>query len=252
MNIVRRTVVFVHARPLELLLALSIVVLIGQLCWPDAVHWWRLPGPGQIGFDTLEAETLASEFLIQLPPAYRNEKLWPLVIFLHGSGSTGNNPNILRSEPVFRQALPAIVASPQCRPSYSWEPDAVADLIKCVASRYHVDRKRIYLVGHSMGAYGAWKTAAAHPELFAAIVPISGAGDVSDVKSLVGLSVWAFHGDKDKTIPVAESKRMVEAIQRDAGQPRLTILPGAGHAICETVCKRRDLWEWLFRQHRSE
>jgi predicted peptidase len=252
MNIVSRFIAFVHTRALELLLAISSLLLIGQLCWLPVVHWWYLPGPGQIGFDSFEAKTLASEFVIQLPPRYRNGQLWPLVVFLHGSAERGNDSNVLRNENLFRQKFPAIVAAPQCLPTFSWEPNAVADLIQYVALRYHVDRNRIYLVGHSMGGYGTWDTAAAHPDLFAAIVPISGGGDPNNVKPLAGIPAWAFHGKKDKTVPVAESERMIEAIREAGGEPKLTVIPNAGHGICQAVCDRANLWEWLFQQRRRQ
>lgn len=102
-----------------------------------------------------------------------------------------------------------------------------------------------------MGAYGTWETAAGHPEMFAAIVPISGGGEEKDALSLARTSVWAFHGAKDKTIPVAESERMIDAIRKAGGKPKLTIFPDAGHAICDLVCSRPDLWEWLFLQRRD-
>jgi predicted peptidase len=117
---------------------------------------------------------LADEFVIQLPLHYREQAEWPLVVFLHGSGARGNDAIALRRKEVFRQNLAAICAAPQCLPSCRWEPEVIAKFIQHVVSKYRVNARRIYLVGHSMGAYGAWKTAPVHPELFAAIVPISG------------------------------------------------------------------------------
>lgn len=252
MNVFRSFVVFIHARALELLLVLSITFLIGQLCWPAVVHWWRLPIPGKTGFDTFQVATLASEFVIQLPQSYRNGLSWPLIVFLHGSGERGNDATVLHGQDLLRQKLPAIVAAPTCLPPCTWEPDAVANLVRYIASRYDVDPKRIYLVGYSMGGYGTWRTAASHPELFAAIVPISGGGDPNDAKTLAAMPVWAFHGEKDKAVPVAESEHLIEAMHKAGGEPRLTILPNEGHGICGTVCYRTDLWEWLFQQRRRQ
>jgi predicted peptidase len=251
MNVFRRFVIFVHAKSLGLLLLLVIILLVGQLNWLTIIHWWRLPKPGTTGFDSFQAATMEPEFAIQLPRSYYKEQRWPLVVFLHGSGERGKDPNILRDQGPFRQDLPAIVAAPQCLPSYDWESNAVAGLIQYIVSRYHVDRARIYLVGYSMGGYGTWATAASHPELFAAIVPISGGGS-NVAKTLAAMPVWAFHGEKDKAVPVAESERVIEAIRNAGGNPRLTILRGEGHSICRVVCDRADLWEWLFQQHHSQ
>ena len=252
MKTIRKLVAFAHAWTLKLSLALSILLLVGQLCWPSVMHWWRLPSPGQIGFDSFEADTMAREFVIQLPSAYSKGQHWPLVVFLHGSGERKYDAAIVHGRDVLRQRLPAIVAAPTCLPSCGWAPDAVAELIQCIASGYHVDRNRIYLVGYSMGGYGAWETAAAHPELFAAIVPISGGGDPNQAKPLTRLAIWAFHGENDKAVKVEESQRMIEAVRREGGEPRLTILPKEGHGICGSVCDRTDLWEWLFQQRRRQ
>lgn len=87
-----------------------------------------------------------------------------------------------------------------------------------------------------------------HPDLLAAIVPISGGGDPKNAKSSAGIAVWAFHGEKDEAVPVAKCERMFAAIRKLGGQPRLTILPGAGHQICEPVCARAIFGSGLFRQ----
>lgn len=248
MNVLRRFAVFVHCRAFELLLALLIILLIGQLTWPEIVRWWHLPSPGQAGFDTFHTSTLARKFVIQLPQSYHSRETWPLVIFLHGSGDRGNDPTSLLDSCPFRQELAAIVASPQCLPSFSWDPDTVAEFTDHVASRYHVDRRRIYLIGYSMGGRGAWNTAAAHSDLFAAIVPICGGGNPDDAGALTGIAVWAFHGEQDEVVPAARSKFMIEAIRNNGGQPKLTVLRNEGHGICKAVCERIDLWEWLLKQ----
>lgn len=248
MNVLRRFAVFVHASALELLLVLAVVLLVGQLGWPSAMRWWCLPSPGTIGVDQFEADTLAPNYVIYLPQSYREKQPWPLVVFLHGSGQRGDDPRMLRERGPLPLQLPAIVVAPQCLPSSSWQPDAVAAFVEQVASRYHVDRRRIYLVGYSMGGYGAWHTAATYPDLFSAIVPIASSGEPNNAQAVANVSVWAFHGAKDEAIPSTESERMVEATRAAGGQPRLTILPDAAHGICEDVCERADLWEWLFKQ----
>ena len=43
-----------------------------------------------------------------------------------------------------------------------------------------MDTNRVYLTGLSMGGYGTWKLGLAHPERFAALVPICGGGNMID------------------------------------------------------------------------
>ncbi len=47
----------------------------------------------------------------------------------------------------------------------------VLDVLAEVRRDYKIDSSRIYLMGHSMGGYGTWSVAIAHPELFAALRP---------------------------------------------------------------------------------
>jgi len=237
---------------LEILLAISIVLLIGQLAWPSAVRWWRLPGPGRTGFDQFNSSGgLADGCALHLPKDYdADETTWPLVIYLHGSGERGNDPALLSE---FRhigrsKELPAIVAAPQCLNGSTWEPRGVVRFIEHIVASYRVDRRRIYLVGYSMGGFGTWRTAAAHPELFAGIVPICGGGDPEKAASLAETPIWAFHGANDNVVPLTKSEQMVDAIRAAGGDPRLTIIPDVGHGICKRVCERPDLWEWLLTQ----
>lgn len=252
MNFFRRIVAFAHSIQLEILLFLAVALLITQLCGPSILRWWQLPSPGTIGIDRFECATLAQDFLIYLPADYCNSQTWPLIVFLHGSGERGTDPGKLREWGPFHERPLAIIAAPQCLPSFGWEPDKVVAFVNHVVSKYHADRQRIYLMGYSMGANGTWQTALAHPELFAAIVPICGEGEPKNAKALVNLSVWAFHGAQDDAVPVEESERMIQAIREAGGKPRLTIIPDAGHGICNTVCARTDLWTWLLEQGRSK
>lgn len=232
------------------MLSVAVALLVAQLAWPSIVRWWRLPVPGEVGFDQLECRTLSREFLVYLPSSYNSRQLWPLVVYLHGSGDRGNDPHRLINKGPLGGQHPAIIAAPQCLPSYAWEPDSVAEFVQRVASTYAVDRQRIYLVGYSMGGQGAWQTAAEFPELFAAIVPIAGGGEPQTAKSLVTLPIWAFHGATDNVVSASHTENMIHAVREAGGKPKMTILPGAGHGICKEVCVRSDLWEWLFAQRR--
>lgn len=50
-----------------------------------------------------------------------------------------------------------------------------------------------------------------HPDLFAALGPISGGGDTSGLGKIKAIPEYVVHGDNDKTVNVVQSRRMVEA-----------------------------------------
>src|SRR5690242_8584699 len=112
MSLVPRIVAVCRVGWLQFSLALSIAFLIGQLSWPSVLRWWHLPCPGTAGLDQFECHTMADQFVIYLPDAYRARKVWPLVVFLHGSGERGTDPNALRNCGPLRLKLAAIIAAP--------------------------------------------------------------------------------------------------------------------------------------------
>ena len=63
--------------------------------------------------------------------------------------------------------------------------------------------------------------------------------------------IWIFHGDKDETVPLEQSRQLVAALKKAGADVRYTEYPGADHvgglqkAFAET-----DMVTWLFKQHR--
>ena len=117
---------------------------------------------------------------------------------------------------------------------------------------YRVDPDRVYLTGLSMGGYGTWALAAAHPEKFAAAVPICGGGDPDTAPRLKDIPLWVFHGAKDSTVLPRESKRMVEAVKKAGGDVKLTIYLDAGHDSWTATYDNPDLYKWLLDHKRAK
>ena len=79
-----------------------------------------------------------------------------------------------------------------------------------------------------MGGDRTWSLAEAHPEKWAAIVPICGGGDPAAASKIKHVPCWCFHGDQDKAVPVTRSREMIEALKKAGGEPRYTELPHVG------------------------
>jgi len=181
--------------------------------------------PGQQTVNFIDAPTLSRlGFLLFVPTAYPSRHDWPVIVFLHGAGESGSDPEkvALQGPPALvkdNPDFPFVVVSPQNsarRFSSETMMAAVAHLVNTVARQLAVDRHRIYLTGVSMGGFGTWSIAAAYPDVFAAIAPICGGGNPDTmVAPLRGMPIWVWHGANDVVIPVGESDRMVKAL-RDA------------------------------------
>jgi predicted peptidase len=120
-----------------------------------------------------------------------------------------------------------------------------------VQKDYRIDSDRVSLTGVSLGGAGTWSLAAADPNRWAAIVPISHGGDAAAAAKLAGTPCWCFHGAADSMIPPQQSREMVEALSKAGGQPLYHEYPSAGHNDCaERVYAMNDLYEWLLAQNR--
>ena len=99
-----------------------------------------------------------------------------------------------------------------------------------------------------MGGYGTWHFICSHPKMFAAAIPICGAGDTKLVKNIIDVPLWAFHGRFDRNIPVSGSRDMIEAIKNAGGKPRYTEFPDAYHNVWNKVSNTPGLLDWIFTQ----
>jgi len=195
-------------------------------------------------------------YFLFLPEGYgKHKQRWPLMLFLHGAGDAGTNmdrvkilgpPKIVETKPDF----PFILVSPQS-PVRSWNLDALNALFDDVIRKYRVDKDRVYLTGASMGGSATWAFAIAHPEKFAAIVPVCGSGDPSEAHKLAGLAIWVFHGAKDPVVHVERAQEMVNAVKAAGGNVKFTVYPDAAHDAWTQTYNDPELYRWLLRQKRG-
>jgi len=207
---------------------------------------------------TMEKEILMQKtvinYLLWLPDGYVNDKskLYPLLIFLHGSGERGDNLELVKKHgpPSFvenRPDFPFITVSPQCTEGAHWafKVEELQAMLEKLLTKYRIDTDRIYLTGLSMGGFGTWAWACSQPDQFAAIAPVCGGGYPYYTYELINTPVWAFHGDSDDVIPVIKTVEMVEGVNANGGSARMTIYPGVGHDSWVNAYKEEELYNWL-------
>ncbi|MEZ4668964.1 MAG: alpha/beta fold hydrolase [Anaerolineae bacterium] len=202
-------------------------------------------------------------YLLHLPPDYAQShaKKWPIILFLHGMGERGNEPDHL--ERLKKHGLPRmlesrgdfpfIVVSPQC-PGESWWPYEVHALnafLDDIVERYPVDLSRIYLTGLSMGGFGTWGLAAMYPHRFAAIAPICGGGIPAMAAALKDLPIWAFHGALDEIVPLSNSEKMVDALRALGANVRFTVYPDLMHDSWTVTYDNPELYSWFMENQRA-
>jgi predicted peptidase len=194
-------------------------------------------------------------YLSYTPQGYDSLKdsKWPLIIYLHGKSASGSNLEKVRRYGVTfyldrGMKLPAVVVAPQCPSGKNWDteswfPSFYADIL----SKYKIDTTRIYLIGMSMGGFGCWQLGIKYPHRFATIVPFCGGYfNAPSVKVLKDVPIWVFHGDRDRQVPIRRSNVLVDELRKDGGNPRFTILKGAGHDIHRQFADMQ-IYDWMLK-----
>lgn len=180
----------------------------------------------------------------------------PAIIFLHGAGTRGTGVDKLEQNSFFgTKSLisgpksPFVVFAPLCiRDSWFDIFEQLQEFVKMVAAHPLVDANRLYLIGNSMGGYGAWQLAMTMPEYFAALVPICGGGMSWNVGRLIHTPVWVFHGREDKCVPPEMSIFMVNALKTAGGDVRFTLLDNTPHNVWDYAYGCQELFDWLLAQ----
>jgi predicted peptidase len=205
----------------------------------------------------------------------------PVILFLHGSGERGTDnakqTHVGLGPVVAARAadFPAIVVFPQASEGGRWSGDDAAIAMKALDAAIHEfggDPARVHLTGLSRGGYGVYELALAHPDRFAALVPVcgglrapahradlyvEGVQDGPDpyadlARRLRDVPLWAFHGAKDDVVPPENSRLVVGALLgAGARDVRYTEFPEANHNAWDAAYAHAPLWDWLFSQRRA-
>ncbi|MFA5831879.1 MAG: T9SS type A sorting domain-containing protein [Bacteroidota bacterium] len=174
-----------------------------------------------------------------IPDHYSTSKKFPIVLTLHGSGQRGTD-NLLQvqstrmatswADPVNQAKYPCFVIAPQCPPSQDWffNANIVSNILDSLLHEFTIDSNRLYVTGFSMGGHGTWEMIRRFPNRFAAAIPMCGKGNASAVSLFAQTPIWNFHGTKDPTVSVSESRSMIEALKN------------TGRSVVYTHCFNND------------
>lgn len=114
----------------------------------------------------------------------------------------------------------------------------------------NIDPDRLYVVGVSMGGYGAWDMISRTPNLFAAGVPADGGGSPQAAARLNRMAVWSFHNADDGIVPSTSDRGMFQALALAGGRPYYTEGTGSEHKGM-VIPHDMNFAPWLFQQRRG-
>jgi predicted esterase len=203
---------------------------------------------------TVKTEQGERKYTVYVPEGYDGSKIYPVILFLHGSGERGQD-GIIPAQVGLGPAIvhrpggaAALVVFPQARQTWaanSADSKAALAALADVMTAYATDPKRVVLTGLSMGGRGSWELACDGPERFAAVVPICGPGRPDQASRMKNLPVWSFCGDADRATTVLGIRTMIETLKREGAGARLTEYRGVGHNSWDRAYNDPELIDWM-------
>ena len=206
---------------------------------------------------TITLNGVEYNYALYVPAFLSKAQPAPMIVFLNGRGECGTDGvkqttqglgNAIRADPA---KWPFVCVFPQ-KPDFdsTWldHEALVLGVIQQTRGEQNIDPARIYLTGLSQGGRGTWAIGTQHPELFAAVAPICGFGPNEQLgTSIKGLPIWAFHGDADRAVNVAESQRLAKTAGELGAEVKLTTYIGVDHNSWDKAYQEERLNDWLLR-----
>lgn len=207
-------------------------------------------------FATEIRKKVAYSYILFKPQLLQTKK--PLIVFLHGSGEKGTDLEKVKSHGplkyVQNNKVDAFILAPQCPDDEYWESESLHQLIQKIVKENNIDSSRIYLTGLSMGAWGAWNLAFAHPDTFAALVPICGFVDrvpmIENCK-IAAIPTRIFHGLMDDVVDANYSVSIYKKLKPCSKDIELTLFDDANHDSWTRVYDNSKIYEWMLQQSKK-
>jgi len=177
-------------------------------------------------------------YSVFLPPSFNPEKIYPMILLLHGAHVTDWAQNIIAYDAKDWAIQIAVHDRGNNRYRDIGEVD-IDEVMVDAMRRYKIDAERIYLAGHSMGGYGTWWQATHRPDLWASISPQAGYSDyflylrdaalkqqndfqkrlleswspLNFAENLLHIPAYVVHGAKDDNVSVEHSRKMAARLR---------------------------------------
>ena len=225
----------------------------------------------------------AWRYRLYMPTHLEKGERYPLVVWLHGEGQSGNDNRIqlrhldetLLTAERREHGCRLFILAPQKPKGVPWHGapalpsdlasdgpdmlDVVMKMIEKVAAEYRIDPSRIIAMGLSSGGGATWALGARYPERFAAVLPFSCGPSGGAIADLVSVPVWAFHSPRDAMASPEPSERAAKELASRGGLAVFTLssdFPEAtsglpAHSCWASAFRDYQLYDWLLAQSKG-
>ncbi len=221
------------------------------------IDWSSLPKPAKTGDLKDELKNpVTKDFIIRyrmfVPEPLPEKKHLALLICFHGKGGNENGPAELMYRTIKGLGLDNeyVVLGLKAKDA-GWEDGDEVEVMRAydwVTSVYPIDHRRVYLIGHSSGAYWDTRFGGKHQDLFAGVMRWAG----GTVRPLGGkdaaeqMEFYLVHGTKDDQNPVGGSREGRDNLKREhCRYVYREILTGDHGSILGVDPVRKDMVWWM-------
>lgn len=217
------------------------------------------------------AAGVSMKHAVYVPTQLQAGRTYPFAVYLHGyCPECTTHERILRESGL--QFWHGYGGNVQKEPTFLLAPagggerwttparrDALFHIIDGLMKEFPIDPKRVYIMGFSMGAAGAWDFLQFRPGFFAAANPQAiGVRDIN-AELVKRTPIWATIGSNDQPSRVEQLTAAVAKIRAANGDsrgadtnvmdvnPRFTVFPNTGHGAAQGATQRiPGLLDWFY------
>lgn len=126
------------------------------------------------------------------------------------------------------------------------------ELLEYLIEKLPVDPDRVYIHGLSNGAGGVLSATWLRPDLFAAALPMSHAGDPAMAEKIYDIPLWFFQGGLDDNPNPAKTQKTIDEFKHyNSKYLRYTLYEQSGHNIWGAAYREPDFFSWIMGHRKN-
>lgn len=208
------------------------------------------------------------QFRLLCPNEIQPEKTYPLILWFHGKGESGedNTRQLAHVQSTIRflagkEKLEFFLLATQCPTdnpywdvtiSFDGQGDApmtiAHEILEATLEEYPIDVNRLGVFGLCSGGNAAWDYVNLHPNRFASLVVCSSSPKNEHPESFVKTAVWAFNNEDDPAVPYDHIDRFIEKINEAGGNAFLTLNKTGEHDSWSGALSNNRVIGWMLLQ----
>lgn len=231
--------------------------LIDQLATQTYAPLSSARGIAAVVLPNVGADKRAYPLAVYVPASYAPNKPTPLIIYLHGKGESEADVAASALIRTLADGSGALIVAPYAGGDDMLTDANISELYQVLAateSAFTVDKRRVYLAGHSLGGFAAFKALANHPDSWTAALVIEGAVAQSDSDVVAlhvkGKPIYLVAGSNDESVKAAYMRQLAEWLRRNGALVTYYEQPDGTHSLASVAPFVSKAWRDMLAGNR--